>query len=158
MITVTTATLFDVSNILAYGREAFGRSNYSPMTYNSVIARRTLKAAMNDPAMRVFVAKKDGTVCGLLIGMIDPMPFCVGFSATDLLFTATAGGDLLLDKFIAWCKARRVARIDMGVSQEGNDEVVTRFYESRGFVRSGGVFYQQDESIAKPQEVRHVSH
>lgn len=145
MITVNRASINDLSNIIAYGRDAFERSNYAPLGYNSVIARRTIKAAIMDQAMRVFVAKKDGVLCGVLVGMIDAMPFCAGLSATDLVFTATHGGDLLLDAFVAWCKERKVTRIDMGVSQEENDEVITALYQRKGFVRAGGLFYQQKQ-------------
>lgn len=142
MIAVQLASLPDLSHMVAFGASAFAASNYSELGYNAVIARRTLKNAMSDNSMRVFVAKRNGQVCGVLIGSIDPMPFCGGLSATDLVFIAYAGGDLLLDAFLDWCKVRRVTRIDCGVSQ-ADDKRVERLFRRKGFTRAGGLFYKQ---------------
>lgn len=145
MITVTLACLNDCSDVLAFGRTAFERSNYADLGYNAVIARKSFKSAISDPAMRVFVAKKDGAVCGLLIGMIDTLPFCAGLTATDLLFAADAGGDKLLAAFLSWCKARKVARIDMAVSQYEDRPAITRLFARHGMQRTGGVFMRQEK-------------
>lgn len=145
MIKVQLASLNDLSPMLEYGRRAFEGSNYEGLGYNSVIARKTAKAALSMPSMCVYLAKKNGVICGLIIGMMDAMPFCAGMSATDLVFHAEAGGDKLLDAFVEWCKRKKVTRIDMGVSQEGNDEAVTKLYERKGFKAAGRLFYQQEK-------------
>jgi hypothetical protein len=135
----------DLSDILAFGKAACDKSNYAPLGWNGVIARRTLKDIFEQRNMRVFIARKNKQICGLLIGSIDPMPFCAGLSATDLVFAADAGGDMLLDLFVAWCKLNKVARIDMGVSQEGqSEEALSKLYERAGFVRAGRMFYMQE--------------
>lgn len=144
-ITVSRASPFDLSDILVFGKRACDKSNYAPLGWNGVIARRTLKEIFEARNMRVFIARKDKQICGLLIGSIDPMPFCAGLSATDLVFAAEAGGDMLLDLFVAWCKLNKVARLDMGVSQSEDDATITKLYERKGFIRAGRMFYMQEK-------------
>lgn len=140
---VRLATLNDLSDLLAFGKEAMARSNYAAFPFNAVIARRTAKAAMTSPDSRVWIAHRDdGRMCGFLIGEIGMMPFTHLFAATDLIFVADAGGDLLLDAFVAWCKMRNVARIDMGISAGPDREALARkLFESKGFTYSGQMFH-----------------
>jgi len=64
--------------------------------------------------------------------------------ATDLVFVAKAGGAGLLRAFMAWCKARKVARIDMGVSQGDPSGRIDRLYQKVGMTRTGGMYYWQE--------------
>lgn len=141
---VRLANLKDMSDILAYGKDSIRGTNYEglPLEFNSVIARRTLKASMLDCDSRVWITEHDGKICGLLIGQLGPMPMFAAMAATDLIFSATKGGDLLIDAFIEWCQLRKAARIDMGFSAgEGRDRAVARMMRRKGFAYSGGVYH-----------------
>lgn len=136
------AQLADVSHILAYAKERLGGTNYDGFPFNAVIARRTVLGAMKSADSRVWVLDKDGLICGFLIGEIGHMPFTHHTSASDLAFMAGGGGHLLLDAFVRWCKLRKVARIDMGVSAtDGRGAAVDRMYASTGFQKAGGMYY-----------------
>lgn len=134
-----------LSEVLRFGSTAFANSNMAPLGYNSVIARKTLRNVMGDPTMRAFTAWIGDKCCGVIIGMLAPMPWCGGLCATDLVFAADAGGDLLLDKFIGWAKENKVVRIDMAVSDSGVRAGYDRLFSSRGMARASGVYYWQVE-------------
>lgn len=142
-MTVRTAKLSEMSDILAYARTAHARTNYATLPFNPVIARRTLKRALTDADSRVWVAERRGAVCGLLIGEIGDMPMTHYRSATDLVFVADHYGMGLLAAFVAWCKLRDVARIDMGISAGPmRERAVRRMFERAGFTYSGQMFFQ----------------
>lgn len=140
---VRLATMLDLSDIVAFGKAAMEKSNYAQFPFNSVIARKIGKGMMTSKDSRVWVAETDGgKLTGFLIGEVGPMPFTHYYSATDLLFVADQGGDLLLDAFVEWCKLKGVARIDMGVSAgPEREEAVRRAFERKGFVYSGPMFH-----------------
>lgn len=140
---VRLATLNDISDILAFGKDAMARSNYSVFPFNAVVARRIVKQSMTSADSRVWIACRDnGVITGFLMGELGPMPMTHFHAATDLIFVADAGGDLLLDAFVEWCKMRHVARIDMGISAGPEREAAVRkMFESRGFVYSGPMFH-----------------
>ncbi len=143
------ATLNDLPAILEYSRQAFARSvTYQATGYNEVIWANTLRGVFRDSAtMPVFIARRAGKVCGLLVGMKLPMPWSAGFCATDLVFVADAGGDRLLRLFLAWCKQQRIRRIDMSVSDtSANAERIGALYERAGFSRAGGAYYRIEAS------------
>lgn len=145
MVAVRLAKLSDLSAIVAFGaaKLAPGSSTYDGIPYNAVIARRTVKRCMLDPQARVWVAERDGALCGFLIGEIGEMPMSHYMAATDLAFLADAGGNLLLDAFVAWCKLHRnVARIDMGVSASRPSPAFARLFRRSGFNEGGGLFYR----------------
>ena len=92
----------------------------------------------------MFVAKRAGKICGMLIASVDQLPFSRRKSATDVIFAADAGGELLLDAFLAWAKAKRVARVDMGVSQDDN-RAMDVLYRRKGLIRTGGMYMKNIE-------------
>lgn len=151
MIVVRKATLADLSSIMDFSRSACERSpTYSITGFNSVIWRRQLKASLADPDMVVLVAIRDKKVCGLLVGMRAPAPWFAGYSATDIVFTAEAGGEVLLDAFVAWCIAKKVTRMDMGVSDEVSEEKLAaydRMFRIAGFRPAGRVYYRIMEGL-----------
>lgn len=137
------ATLNDLSAIMAFSREAHEASmTYEPMGFNSVIWRNTLRSCLADPSMVVLIAKRAQDVVGLLVLMKMPMPWSGGFCASDLVFAAKQGGDLLLKAGVEWCKARKIRRIDMGVSEPGDIEAKDRLFAREGFEQAGRVYYQ----------------
>jgi hypothetical protein len=139
-ITVRVAQFPEISAILEWGRSKYEDSNFGQLGFNSVIARKTLSAAIANHDQIVLVARKDGAICGLLIGDIGMLPFSAGLQATDLVFVADAGGEILLSRFIAWARQRKVARIDMGHSQ-GDSEAAVRLYQMNGLTPTGRMFY-----------------
>lgn len=144
---VRLATLSDLSDILAFGKDAMARSNYNVFPFNAVVARRVVKASMTSPDSRVWIVERGGKITGFLMGEIGAMPMTHFHAATDLIFVADAGGDLLLDAFVEWCKLRHVARIDMGISAGPEREAAVRkMFESRGFVYSGPMFHLNMQS------------
>lgn len=141
MIRVRLAGLADLSAIVALGARLHVLTNYADFQYNAVIARRMAKAAMTDKDSRVWVSVRDGEIVGFLVGMIGPMLQTHYMAATDQSFAAEAGGDLLLDAFIGWCKLRGVARIDMGISAGArNEKALRRLFQRKGFEYAGPMF------------------
>lgn len=132
-----------LSEVLRFGREAFERSNYAPLQYNSVIARKTLRDAMHDRTQRVFTAWRGERCVGLLIGSIYPLPWSAGLTATDTVFIADQGGDMLLERFVKWARENKVVRIDMGVSDDGQRAGFDRLFKQQGFDRAGGMYFAQ---------------
>lgn len=148
-MSVRLAKMSELSDILAYARTAHEKSNYADFPFNSVVARRTLKSAMTDANSRVWIAEHEGRICGLLIGEIGDLPMTHFQGATDLVFVADRHGEKLLDAFVAWCKLRKVARIDMGISAGPDREVaVRRMFERVDFLYSGQMFHQNMPGVA----------
>lgn len=140
---VRAATLNDLSAIMAFSRQAHDASmTYEPLGFNSVIWRNTLRQCLSDPTMTVLISKRGQIVLGLLILMKMPMPWCGGFCASDLVFVAKQGGDLLLKAGVEWCKTKKIRRIDMGVSEPGDIEAKDRLFSREGFEQAGRVYYQ----------------
>lgn len=142
MTVVRLAKLTDLSEIVAFAKRRIeAGTNYAEFPFNAVIARRTVKAAMTDADSRVWVTERDGQIAGLLIGELGPMDFTHYLGATDRAFLAEAGGELLLEAFVDWCKLRGVARIDMGISAGETRKGVERLFRRHGFKPSGGMFH-----------------
>lgn len=142
MTVVRLATMQDLSDIVALGARWHARgSTYDGIPYNAVIARRTAKRCMMDQDSRVWVAVRKGVIIGFLIGEIGQMPMSHYCSATDLAFVAFGGGDALRNAFVSWCRLRKVARIDMGVSASGPQRSIQRFFRRGGFSEGGGLYY-----------------
>lgn len=135
-----------LSEVLRFGREGFERSNYAPLKFNSVIARATLRDALREGSMRAFTAWRGERCVGVLIGSISPLPWSAGLTATDIVFVADQGGDLLLEKFVEWAKSHRVVRIDMGVSDDATRAGYDRLYARAGFSKAGSMYYWQKEA------------
>lgn len=139
---VRLAKLTDLSDIVALGAKLVPLTNYGPLGYNAVIARRVVKEAMTSKYSRVWITEDKGKITGLLIGEIGPMTTTAKMGATDLAFIADQGGDLLLDAFVDWCKLRKVSRIDMGISAgPEREEAIKRVMRRKGFVYSGPMFH-----------------
>ena len=140
---VRLAKMTDISDIVAFAKQALERTNYREFPFNAVIARKTVKESMTKADARVWVAEDEGRICGLLIGQLWPMPMTHYQSASDLAFLADKGGDLLLDAFIAWCKMRKnVVRIDMGISAgPRRRNSVSILFSRKGFAPSGEMFH-----------------
>ncbi len=147
-LVVRQASLNDLTSIMEFSKRAHEASiTYAPLGYNSVIWRQTLKQVMADPSNVVLVAKRGHDVVGLLVGQKMPMPWSGGFCASDLVFTAFQGGDILLDSFVAWCISKKIRRIDMGVSEPGQLEAKDRLFASAGFSQAGRVYYRIMETL-----------
>lgn len=140
-VTVRPASLLDLSATLVYARLAHERSNLAEFPYNAVIARQTLKTALREPNMGLWIALQEQTVCGLLIGVCDPMPSSAGLYATDVIFVADRGGGRLLDCFLDWARRKRVVRLDLSVSQADPGGRIDALYTGRGLQRAGGSYY-----------------
>lgn len=131
------------SEVLRFSAGAFERSNYAPLKFNSVIARKTLRDMANDRTMRPFTAWRGQRCVGILVGMISPLPWSAGLCATDLVFVAEQGGDMLLERFVKWARENKCVRIDMGVSDDALRAGYDRLYRREGFNKAGGVYFAQ---------------
>lgn len=136
------ALLTDLSAIVAFGKGAHERSNYRDIRYNAVHTRRVVKDAIRDPDSCVYIALRGGNVCGLLIGNVSPLPFSPLLAATDMVFVAERGGDMLLDLFLKWAKRMKAVRVDLGVSDDDPGDRVGNLYQRKGLRRAGGVYYK----------------
>lgn len=139
----------DLSAIVAFGRAAVAKTSYGHLPYNANNTRRFLQGAMKASDMEVFIAIRDGQVCGVLVASIDILLFSHVLLATDFAFAAEAGGDLLLDRFIAWAHQRGAALIEMCSSQEKDYERFGRLLQRKGFTRSGGVYRMTLREVTK---------
>lgn len=138
-----------LSSILIYSRRACEASpSWGPLGYNAVIWRQTLLDSFRDPSSVVIAALNGNDVCGLLVGTKGPLPWCAGFGATDLVFVADRGGNLLLREFKSWCREKKVRRIDMGISdteitdEDGECIAADVMFRREGFSKSGRMYYQ----------------
>lgn len=138
-----------LSEVMRYSRTAFDKSNYAPLGFDAVLWRQVLRNAILEKSMLVRAAWRGQRCVGLIVGMLAPLPWCVGLAATDLVFVADQGGELLLRDFVAWAESHKVRRIDMGVSDTPAPElrnartVHDRFYRAAGFERAGGMYFKQ---------------
>jgi hypothetical protein len=135
-----------LSEMVALGKKHHEAGNYSAYPYNAVLARRTIKEHMTDRDSRAWITVKevDGkeVIVGLLLGQIAPAGWFALLQATDTAFIADQGGDLLLSAFVAWCKLRKVARIDMGISAgSGRNPALDRMFRREGFEVSGTMYH-----------------
>jgi len=138
------ATILQVSDIMAFSATAHPASNYADIPYHAPTWRKTLIDALRDPSQAVWAVWEEAKCCGLLVGMSAPMPWSLGWSATDLVFVADKGGELLLAKFVEWCDARKVKRIDMGVSDAGDRKGFDGLFRRNGFAPAGRMYYRQE--------------
>lgn len=147
MIKVRLANTGDLTRLVIFGRNAHAASNYSDIPYNSMVVRETLRAAVTLKGQDVIIAEReDGSLCGLLIALTVPLPFSRKKYATDAVFFAEQGGNLLLDAFLEWARARHVVRVDMGVTQFDQTQRLDALYERKGFQRTGGMYMQKMEA------------
>lgn len=143
MVICRPASPVDMSALCAFGKQKHAESNYA-VGYNAAWFRKVLMGVFKDRDQCVFLTMRDGEVSGLLIGCRMPMLFSPFYCATDAVFVADAGGDLLLDRFIDWCRRNRVRRIDMGNSQ-GDRPALDRLMKIKGLQRSGGMYHMNIE-------------
>lgn len=144
---VRRANITQISRMMEYSVTAFAGTTYDTerTPYNAPIWRKTLINALRDQAMLVLAAW-DGERCvGLLVGQIAPMAWSAATCATDMVFVADKHGDELLARFVAWCDANKVARIDMGVSDHGQRPGFDRLFSIAGFTKAGGLYYRVTE-------------
>lgn len=140
------AGIGDIGAIMEFSRAAAESSpTYAPLGFNSVIWRRTVLSSMKDPTMCVIVAMRGSKCCGIIVGMLMPMAWTGGFCASDLVFAADAGGDLLLKEFIRWAQDKKARRIDMGISDTGREDSKDALMRRAGFSRAGGSYYRINE-------------
>lgn len=140
-VTVRIAGLTDLSALCAFGKEQHAKSNYAEIApFNSVMTRQFFKQYASQPAQLLAVAHNRSGVCGLLAGHVDTYPFSHTIYATDVLFVAEAGGDLLLDFFIAWAKRRGARVMESYPSQCDRYDTLAQLYARKGFTRCGGGF------------------
>lgn len=131
----------DLSAVCAYGARAHERSSYAAHRYNAVIFRRALQDALRDPANApVWVAMSGGACYGILAGAVFPASWFAGMVATDVVFNAERKGDALLREFLRWCRARKIARVDMAVGEQ-HDPRVDAMYVRAGFARGGHAYH-----------------
>lgn len=145
--------LSDISAILEVAQRILPSTNYAPLGYNAVIARRNVQRYMTTADARVWVVLDKGKVVGFLMAELGALPHVARLGATDFAFLAERGGDLLLDAFIEWCKLCKVARIDMGISAGPEREAaIRRAMARKGFVYSGPMFHMNllDEAQGAP--------
>lgn len=142
-----------LTEMMRYSREAFEASNYATHGFHATQWRSVLREAMLDKSMCVISAWRGQRCVGLLVGMMAPMPWCLGFAATDIVFVAEQGGDMMLRQFVDWARARKCKRIDMGVSDdailrmspERIGKLYDRMFAAAGFHRAGGVYFMQGD-------------
>jgi hypothetical protein len=139
-LAIRKAGLTDLSALCAFGKDQHAKSNYADCApFNAVMTRQFFKEAMSQPAQALLIAK-DTAIRGLIAGHVTTYQFSHTLFATDVLFVADAGGDLLLDGFIAWAKRRGARIMESAPSQSDRYESLCHLYERKGFVRCGGTF------------------
>lgn len=143
-ITVRLAGLQDLTRLVIYGRRAHEQSHLGHIPYNADITRATFRGAVLLKGQDAFVAERaDGSLCGFLIAITAPLPSCRAKYATDAGFYAEAGGNKLLDAFLAWARDRRAACIYMGVTQEDPGDRIRNLYTRKGLAPTGGMYWMK---------------
>jgi GNAT superfamily N-acetyltransferase len=143
-ISIRLAGLQDLTRLVIFGRRAHESSHLAHIPYNADITRATFRGAVLLKGQDVFIAERaDGSLCGFLIALTAPLPSCRAKYATDAAFYAEAGGDRLLDAFIAWAKARHAACIYMGVTQDDPGDRIRKLYTRKGLTPTGGMYWMK---------------
>lgn len=134
----------DLTGIVKYSRAAHERSSFAELApFSPAKARKNVTRLLGRPDFAVFVAERDGSLCGALIGSADEMLQCNAKYAVDIEFYADGGGRELIDAFREWAKAIGCKVLMMADSNGGRTEAKDRFYRGAGFEYTGGVYAQK---------------
>ena len=137
------AGLTDLSELTAFAKAKHQESNWAFLAFNAQWFRGCVKKALYDQDQCVLITRRNGVLCGLLIGMCTSMLFTPLRCATDQVYVADSGGDLLMREFRVWCKSKRVKRLDMGNSQ-AERKGADRFMRRHGLQRAGSMYFYNE--------------
>jgi len=90
----------------------------------------------------LFILENDsGEFAGAMAGAIFPDLVSDVLTATEIIWRVNnkgkGFGHLLYDAFERWAKRKRADLILMGVMRDKNEEKISNFYKSRGFMEIG---------------------
>lgn len=142
---VETAKHNEITKVVKYARHAHESSNWSWAVFSPSKFRKNLRRLLSGREYTVLLAKEDGEICGILIGMLDDMLQSNTTYAVDLEFFADKGGTELLERFRKWAKDNGAKAVLMADSNGGRTEAKDRFYRSKGFEYTGGVYAMKVE-------------
>lgn len=141
------ATVADLESMIEYGRTWHAHSLNARYKYEDDQARMLGVACIMDKNKCAFVAVRNGSIVGILLGMQQKFPYARMQFATDLAFhTTTRGaGRKLLARFEHWAmEERKVDQILLGVMLGGRaGDAADALYARAGFTRTGGLFIKQ---------------
>lgn len=152
---IRNGTHADIPAIIRIGQQVIDASK----TYDDVIdkdkAAYMIRRAINDRRMALFVAEKAGQVVGFFIAIQDEHWFAKSTYATDLAFCVlpehAEQGVWLLRRFIRWCRAHNIKKIQLGLST-GMDPLgrTGQLYEAHGLSKVGGIYAITKTEAAAP--------
>ena len=133
----------DLTKLVKACRRLHQASNWSWVPFSSAAMRKSLLIMDRRPDYQVFVAKKDGEICGLLVGGIDTVIYGNTRIASDIEFVAEAGGNELIKVFREWAIAMGAKVRLMADSNGGREDSKDRFFRMNGMDRIGGLYMEK---------------
>jgi hypothetical protein len=138
------ATLFDVPQLVALGRQMHAESRYADLPFDPAVLATSLTQMLTDQF--VYVVERDGVLLGGMVGCLYPSWFGTGLMASDLaLFVAPdrRGGIAavqLVAAFKAWAAAMDALEITCGVTTGVHEAATDKLYRRLDFVPSGTAY------------------
>lgn len=125
--------LLDIGDIIKFGEEFFKDSSYTGDYIPSAV-REFLLAAFQDNDVGAFVSKKDGEICGVLIGTVTQSFANFNKIAYDIVFIAKGGcGKELIDAYEKWAKKKGATKIILSSSAGRDLKSIERLYSMQGY-------------------------
>lgn len=138
------ATLFDVPQLVALGRQMHAESRYADLPFDPGVLATTLSSMLSDQF--VYVVDRDGELLGGMLGCVVPSWFGPGAMAYDMgLFVAPdrRGGLAamqLIAAFKAWAAAMDAVEVTCGVTTGVHEAATDKLYRRLDFAPSGTAY------------------
>lgn len=157
-MTVRAAKFADIPAMTQVLADGYARSIYAgTATFDGEATRQLLARALhrhghqNNGGSLVMVSDKDGSVEGVMIGMLDQVyPVLKELMVSDLLFVFTERADPrdardMIRQLIAWAEQNpKVVEVHLGVTNAiGDWERTAKLYERLGLQRCGAMFRRE---------------
>lgn len=143
---IRAATAADTPAMLVLGRAMHAESRYAALPWDDAKVAELIGGLIASPDGLALVAEHDGVIVGGFLGAVDAHYFSPAKVATDFaLFVAPdrRGGVLgaaLLERFVAWAKARGAASVQVGITTGVHPERSARLLRACGFRDVGLLF------------------
>jgi len=129
----------DAGNVASFLARMQPQTRYKEPPVNEASVKGLVLGSIAAKRAVCYVTEDKGEICGVLVGLVMPYVWNEAFFyATDYLFVAEKGGNLILQKFIRWCKKPRVLEIKLGES--AGSTIAGPLYEAVGFKQVGGIY------------------
>jgi N-acetylglutamate synthase-like GNAT family acetyltransferase len=139
---IRAAALSDVLLIEALLLRLKMHSEYATVPVDRERGRKMMRHCISSPQGFAWVAEHREKLCGVLLGIKQPIWFSARLSATDIVFYSQRPGDgrALVEQFTEWAwKDPRVEEVLCAQSSGHRVGRTDHWYQNLGFTRVGSV-------------------